>query len=250
MSHFFNNLIALATERGLSIRAVSDGAGLPPSTLSRYVKRGPSANIRTSTILSVSKFFDVSPEDIVEKELRPPVDAITLAKIAPAADIDSCDSTPAKKPHAIPLVNDDIATHLINNSDIPLSDSFFDNRDYETVPPPVFTDLQMDDRLLAYKVTGDAMYPLIPSNSIVYFVRPEPNEDIPSGSLVLATTLIKGCDIFEEFDAEPFVTVRRYTKDEFGRIWLNSDNNQLPENTKIVQGGTVIGRVVAWCARA
>lgn len=250
MSHFFNNLIALATERGLSIRAVSDGAGLPPSTLSRYVKRGPSANIRTSTILAVSKFFGVSLEDMAEKELRPPVDAVTLAKIAPTADLDARDTTPARKPHAIPLVNDEIATHLIKHSDIPLSDSFLNIHDYETVPPPVFTDLQVDDRVLAYRVNGDAMSPIIPSNSIVYFVRTENDEDIPTGSLVLATTLIKGNDIFEEFADEPFITVRRYSRDEFGRIWLNSDNTLLPNEARTIQGGTVIGRVVAWCARA
>lgn len=104
MSHFFNNLIALATARGLSIRAVSDGAGLPPSTLSRYIKRGPTANIRTSTVLAVSEFFAVSPEDMINKELLPPVDAVTLARLAPTADIDIDNCTPPSKPNMIPLV--------------------------------------------------------------------------------------------------------------------------------------------------
>lgn len=248
MSHFFNNLIGLAAARGLSIRAVSDGAGLPPSTLSRYVRRGPSANIRTSTVLAVAEFFGVSPEDMAEKELVAPVDAVTLAKVAPSADIDANDATPAQRPHAVPLVSQSVASDLVDKEDIPLADKL-SPKTYERVPPPAFPQYQGDDRLLAFEVEGNALSPIIPDGSIVYFIKPEKDQVIPSGTIVLATTVTVGTEICEYYDDAPFITVRKYSTDEFGRIWLTSTNPDLPESVRVIQGGSVIGIVVSWCAK-
>lgn len=252
MSNFFNNLIALATARGLSIRAVSDGSGLPPSTLSRYIKRGPTANIRTSTVLAVSEFFGVSPEDMVSKELLPPVDAITLARLAPAADIDIDNCTPPSKPNMIPLVTPALASDLIKHTDIPVCKNYGGllSSDIEKVAPPVFSELQSDDQLLAYRVDGNAMAPLIPNGSIVYFVRVAQEEDIPDGTIVLASTAIKGNDIFEEYDDAPFIVVRKYSSDDLSQIWLNAINPNINDKFKSIRGGCVIGRVVAWCVKA
>lgn len=252
MSHFFNNLIALATARGLSIRAVSDGAGLPPSTLSRYIKRGPTANIRTSTVLAVSEFFAVSPEDMINKELLPPVDAVTLARLAPTADIDIDNCTPPSKPNMIPLVTPAMADDLIKQTDIPVCkdpDGLFSSG-IEKVAPPVFPQLQSDDRLLAYRVNGNAMAPLIPNGSIVYFVRVSPGESIPDGTIVLASTAFKGNDIAWEYDDSPFIVVRKYSSDDLSQIWLSAINPNINDKYKSIQGGSIIGRVVAWCVKA
>lgn len=249
MSHFFNNLIALAAQNGLSIRAVSEGAGLPPSTLSRYVRRGSSASVRNSTILAVARFFNVDPIAMASTDLLPPVDEVTMARVAPSADLDASEPTPPKQTHIIPLVSQAVASDLAKLSDIPLADKV-SPYPYETVPPPAFPELYADDKIFAFRVRGGAMTPAIPDGAIVYFRKIESEEQLPAGAIVLATTRTVGTEIFEELDDCPFVTVRLYSTDEFGRIWLTATNPTLPPDVKVIQGREVIGHVVAWCVRA
>ena len=57
---------------------------------------------------------------MINKELLPPVDAVTLARLAPTADIDIDNCTPPSKPNMIPLVTPAMADDLIKQTDIPV----------------------------------------------------------------------------------------------------------------------------------
>lgn len=94
------------------------------------------------------------------------------------------------------------------------------------------------------------MAPLIPNGSIVYFVRVSPGESIPDGTIALASTAFKGNDIVWEYDDSPFIVVRKYSSDDLSQIWLSAINPNINDKYKSIQGGSIIGRVVAWCVKA
>lgn len=252
MSIFFNNLISLAEQRGLSIRAISDGAGLPPSTLSRYVKKGPGARARTATIAAVAKFFDIPAEDLASKELFPPVSQSVLKKIVPSSDLnpDLSDSSLLEPPTlgTVPLfTSDELLAHVAKSGDISVEDLDSVER---MVAPPAFEDLQTRTDLLAYRVQNDALHPIIPRGSIVYFRALEKDETPPNGSYVIAETRVLGSEIHEFMDDAPFVTVRKFSTDECYRTWLTATNPDFPEKERTILGGKIFGIVLAWSAKA
>ena len=252
MSIFFNNLISLADQRGLSIRAISDGSGLPPSTLSRYVKKGPGARARTATIAAVAKFFDIPAEDLANKELFPPVSQAVLKRIVPSSEQVSgiSESLPEEPSHfgTVPLFSsDELLTHVAQSGDISIEDL---DRVERMVVPPAFDDLQSNADLLAYRVQNDALHPVIPRGSIVYFRALEKDETPPNGSYVIAQTRVLASEVHDFMGDAPFVTVRKFSMDECYRTWLTATNPDFPEKEKTILGGKIFGIVVAWSAKA
>ncbi len=69
-NYFYKNLLGLSSASGKSISAIANGAGLPPSTLTRLVRRGPEkANPSENTIAAIAKAFDISVADLCGKDL-------------------------------------------------------------------------------------------------------------------------------------------------------------------------------------
>lgn len=67
--YFFNNLYGIAYENSLSIRGISDKCGLSPSTLARYVKRGPDGKIKPEVMRKVAETFGLPPDKIDTESL-------------------------------------------------------------------------------------------------------------------------------------------------------------------------------------
>lgn len=250
MSFFYDNLIALTAQRNLTLHGVSVGAGLPPSTLSRYVKRGPNGKYRTGTVAAVSRFFKVDPDEITSKALLPPVPPSVLRKIVPSGDTDELDDHEENSNSlgSIPLFSsDELLSHVAQSGDISIEDL---DRVERMVVPPAFDDLQSDTDLLAYRVQNDALHPIIPRGSIVYFRALEKDETPPNGSYVIAQTRVLASEIHDCMDDAPFVTVRKFSMDECYRTWLTATNPDFPEKEKTILGGKIFGIVVAWSAKA
>lgn len=69
-NHFYKNLLGLAAKEKLSISAIANRAKLPPSTLTRLVRRGPeNANPSDNTIKSVAVAFGCPYPDIAIRDL-------------------------------------------------------------------------------------------------------------------------------------------------------------------------------------
>lgn len=67
--YFFNNLYGIAYENNLSIRGISDKCGLSPSTLARYIKRGPDGKIKPEVMRKVAETFGLPPDKIDTESL-------------------------------------------------------------------------------------------------------------------------------------------------------------------------------------
>ena len=69
-NYFYKNLLGLSSSSGKSISAIANDAGLPPSTLTRLVRRGPEkANPSENTIAAIAKAFDIPVADLCERDL-------------------------------------------------------------------------------------------------------------------------------------------------------------------------------------
>lgn len=234
--YFFNNLYGIAYENSLSIRGISDKCGLSPSTLARYVKRGPDGKIKPEVMRKVAETFGLPPDKIDTESLV--TDPYAQERIDGFRTQEELQAL-AEGKRLVPLVDEAGVRSMPDDGWSP-----GDNEEFESTPgafelafiyPPAGYHREPSEVLFATRLEAAACG--TPAKATVYAVK---NKEPSPGSLVLTDTADDG-------GADPlkglWLAVRQYVISLGDEGHAVSDGNAGNPGEKVDK---IYGVVVAW----
>lgn len=234
--YFFNNLYGIAYENNLSIRGISDKCGLSPSTLARYIKRGPDGKIKPEVMRKVAETFGLPPDKIDTESLV--TDPYAQERIDGFRTQEELQAL-AEGKRLIPLVDEAGVRSMPDDGWSP-----GDNEEFESTPgafelafiyPPAGYHREPSDVLFATRLAMAACG--IPAKATVYAVK---NREPSPGNLVLT-------DSADDGSADPlkglWLAVRQYVISLGNEGHAVSDGNAGSPGEKVDK---IYGVVVAW----
>lgn len=226
--YFFNNLFGIAYENGLSIRGISDRCGLSPSTLARYIKRGPDGKIKPEVMHKVAETFGLPPDKIDTEALA--ADPYSQERIEKFRGQETLQTLIDSK-RLIHLAD---AARVIDMPDDGWSLIDDDTPGLSFTYPPAGYCREPSDVLFATQLKAAACG--IPANTTVYAVK---NKEPSQGDLVL----VNACAEAEGRPAAPELAIRSYVISLGGGGHVVSDGNAGSPGEKVDK---IYGVVVAW----
>lgn len=233
---FYNNVLALCKQQGLTLRKLAGKAGVSPTGVYRFAKEGASGRYVLTTpvrkALSHALGYDIG--DMCTRQLAPPVALEDLlVRDSPGTREKRVENSPLS---FVPLLSaEDLAVKLdtlLENPDFTL----FENAK-EYVPAP-YSDWKADDLVFAWTMTGDAMAPSLLHGDCIYFRY---FSDFRNPGKLTNGILVLGYAIEEN---GPHFYVRRYAGTENGAFWLKAENPDWPGERYAGAEG-LFGRAVA-----
>lgn len=202
---FYENLNRLAHEQGLTISAVAKRANVQPSTLLRYVKRGPNASLRPSIRAAVAAALGKTVEDMESgaQTDRP----VTTGAVALLAE-------------------KDIVSYFSEQEDDepaqPSGLAYKDPASGTFVPAPAGSSPadDTDPGLIAFRVNSEALAPEIKPNDILFFHLYNAADDAFEIAPATAYALV--------LTDSGHVLVRKSIRGEQGERWFVATNPQWP----------------------
>ena len=223
--NFYENFNKILKERGLSVSAVANLANIQPSTLLRYVKRGPVPALRADLRAAVAQALGVSVEAMESKsELKPASAGFGAVPVWTEDD----------------LLRYASADRAFGGPTLPTGMAAFSAAGKELVPAPI-GEKPSDETgrgTIAVRMNSEALSPEIMLGDMVYFRLYDHAEDFfglyPKSYFALA--VIDG----------KYVAIRKLIKGEMGEDWLTATNPSWP-GEKTIKGSkaNILGVAIA-----
>lgn len=236
-NYFVENVQALLKKAVMTPNALSERLGVDSATVYRWLDPKFQSLPRSRTLVLLAEFFGVEPNKLVTERLD-------LNDVDKPSSNTSVNKKRTYRGSRIPLVTADNTLLLAGL----LSDDI-ENVNSELWPGakewlPAAPDLDLpQERLVAIRVTGSAMAPIIQNGDLVYvdfiFGGDMESPDIKEGDIVLAEPSGPG----KPMTNAPVVRKLVYGDNEQDR-WLTATNPDFP-GTRTVKANDILGKVVS-----